>query len=81
MAEVSDHSELNLSDLQSMQINSEVKLSPLPGNIRSSNVSNITTGQPDDGVRYIILIDMDAYYAQVEMKRHNLDPAKPMAVQ
>jgi len=24
---------------------------------------------------------MDAYYAQVEMKRHNLDPAKPMAVQ
>ena len=24
---------------------------------------------------------MDAYYAQVEMKRHNLDRSKPMAVQ
>ena len=24
---------------------------------------------------------MDAYYAQVEMKRHNLDVSKPMAVQ
>lgn len=24
---------------------------------------------------------MDAYYAQVEMKRHNLDVNKPMAVQ
>ena len=31
--------------------------------------------------RMIILVDMDAYYAQVEMKRHGLDPEKPMAVQ
>jgi DNA polymerase eta len=34
-----------------------------------------------DEHRYIILIDMDAYYAQVEMKKHNLPRDKPMAVQ
>ena len=27
------------------------------------------------------MIDMDAYYAQVEMKRHNIDPKLPVAVQ
>jgi nucleotidyltransferase/DNA polymerase involved in DNA repair len=31
--------------------------------------------------RYIILIDMDCYYAQVEMKRHKIDPNKPVIVQ
>ena len=29
----------------------------------------------------IILIDMDAYYAQVEMKKHNIPQNKPCAVQ
>lgn len=41
----------------------------------------MTAELENDGIRYIILIDMDAYYAQVEMKRHNLDVNKPMAVQ
>ncbi len=31
--------------------------------------------------RFIILLDMDAYYAQVEMKKHNIDKTKPCAVQ
>lgn len=30
--------------------------------------------------RMIILLDMDAYYAQVEMKKHNIDQTKPCAV-
>lgn len=30
--------------------------------------------------RLIIHLDMDAYYAQVEMKQHNIDPDKPVAV-
>lgn len=30
--------------------------------------------------RLIIHLDMDAYYAQVEMKQHNIDPEKPVAV-
>ena len=45
---------------------------------RPSNLSLNDIG--DDGTRYIILIDMDAYYAQVEMKKHGLDVTKPMAV-
>ena len=35
----------------------------------------------DDDTRYIILLDMDSNYAQVEMKRHGLPADKPMAVQ
>ena len=31
--------------------------------------------------RFIILIDMDAYYAQVEMKKHGIPESKPCAVQ
>jgi DNA polymerase eta len=30
--------------------------------------------------RLIIHLDMDAYYAQVEMKQHNIDLGKPVAV-
>jgi DNA polymerase eta len=30
--------------------------------------------------RYVILIDMDAYYAQVEMKMHQIPKDKPAAV-
>ena len=30
--------------------------------------------------RLIIHLDMDAYYAQVEMKQHNIDLTKPVAV-
>lgn len=30
--------------------------------------------------RLIIHLDMDAYYAQVEMKQHKIDPEKPVAV-
>lgn len=34
-----------------------------------------------DETRYIILIDMDAYYAQVEMKKHKIDLTQPCVVQ
>ncbi len=40
-----------------------------------SSVSNL-----DHFNRLIIHLDMDAYYAQVEMKQHNIDPEKPVAV-
>ena len=30
--------------------------------------------------KHVILLDMDAYYAQVEMKKHNVDRSKPCAL-
>ena len=46
----------------------------------SSVVSNSKIEVDDVHERFIILIDMDAYYAQVEMKKHNIDPSKPVIV-
>ena len=31
--------------------------------------------------RFIGLIDMDCYYAQVEMKKHGIDPSIPVGIQ
>ena len=30
--------------------------------------------------RFIGLIDMDCYYAQVEMKKHGIDPSIPVGI-
>ena len=65
-------------------------LSMVPQSARSIKSSSARSGSSGvsgkieierEEERQIILIDMDAYYAQVEIKKHNIDPTKPVAVQ
>ena len=53
--------------------------------IKSSahSVSSAASGKIEfdrEEERQIILVDMDAYYAQVEIKKHNIDRSKPVGV-
>ena len=50
----------------------------------SHSVSSAASGKIEfdrEEERQIILVDMDAYYAQVEIKKHNIDKTKPVGVQ
>ncbi len=59
----------------------EIPQSEEPEEVKGSEHNNqLSLSNLDHFNRLIIHLDMDAYYAQVEMKQHNIDPEKPVAV-